>query len=886
MLVGTHMTHSRRFGLALLFVTMAAAAFETASCSGDSDGGGPASGGSSGDGSAGQAGMAGAAGGGGAAGSGGAPTACAPNATQSCDCSGANEIGAERCAPDGSGWSGCDCVAYGAEIAVSPSGSDSAAGTLAAPFKTLERAKQKVTELVTAGLPAGGLVVWLRDGVYELSDTLSLGAGESGSDGKPVVWRGYPGESARVAGGVRVPASAFAPITSSSPIYARLDPPAQSAVLAVSLAAVGVSDSGSLVRRGFCGAAAQGPAEIFVAGKAMRLARWPDASQNDVASGLETGAAVDLFGSPSPDVTGHYVKSGDVDGVSAFARQGLVGGLQYNLYRHTWDYQGSTYTAWFVTTGASGYPSDTNPWWYRYDQKLGPMKASAGGTGEVTTTDPSAINHGFASIAEAISDQVWRYSGSRPERWKDPANVWFHGFWKYAWADCHVRAASIDTSTKTVTLAESPGYGVSVGQPYYAYDIPEELTEAGEYYIDHTSGTLYLWPPAGFSNAEVLVSVVGGPLVQLDGASFVELRDFSLEAGRSRLVRVQNGDHNRLVGLTLRNAGTDAGSISGSEQLVRSCNVYGTGNGGFSVSGGDRKSLTKANNAVENSHFHELSRWEWTYRPAIRLDGDGQSATNNLMHDLPHSAILYGGNEHQIRLNEIHHVCQFSSDAGAIYAGRDWGARGNVIQNNFIHHLSTWFEGYGVHGIYLDDCLSGIRVDGNILYEITGYGIEHGGGRDDIMVNNIVAHSGAGVSADRRCATWLANGTPNNVPGDSWNLLEKLQNVGYQDEPWASRWPECAAIPNDWTAISSPPSHWLEPEGCELSRNVGFDNGNWANGSAETFAAYAAIKDNLDDVDPQFNDESALDLGLKPSSPAFGLPGFQEIPFSEIGVKP
>jgi len=874
---------SLMFGLAttaLIFVS---------SCSGDDDGGkansggSGGSGGSSGDGSAGQAGAAGT---GGAAGSGGAPTACTPNATEACDCAVATDVGVRRCAPDGSGWSTCECVSYGVEIAVSPNGSDTAAGTLAAPFATLDRARQKVTELVAAGLPTGGVVVWLRDGVHSLSATLSLGASESGSAGKPVVWRGYPGESPRVLGGVRLDPTAFSAITSSSPIYSRLDPPAQAAVLQVSLSSVGVSDVGALVRRGFCGAASKGPAELFVDGQAMTLARWPDKSQNDVATGLETAGAVDLFGDPSPDVTGHYVKSGESDGVSAFARDSLVGGLQYNLYRHTWNYQGSTYTAWFVTTQASGYPSDTNPWWYRYDPNLGPMSSSAGGSGSVTTTNPGAINHGFASIAEAVSDQVWRYQGDRPSRWKDPANVWFHGFWKYAWADCHVKAASIDTATKTVSLADSAGYGVSAGQPYYAYNMPEEITEPGESFLDQGTGTLYLWPPAGFATSEAVISVLEGPLVTLQNASYVELSDFTLEAGRSRLVRVEGGSHNRLVGLTLRNSGTDAGSISGSDQLVRSCNVYGTGNGGFSVSGGDRPTLTPGNNAVENSHFHGLSRWEWTYRPAVRLDGDGNRAKNNSIHDLPHSAILYGGNEHAIELNEIHHVCQFSSDAGAIYSGRDWGARGNVIKHNFIHHLSTWFEGYGVHGIYLDDCLSGIAVEGNVLYEISGYGIQHGGGRDDIMVNNIVARSGAGISADRRCATWLSNGTPNNTPGDSWNLLEKLQKVGYQAEPWASRWPECAAIPNDWAAISSPPSHWLEPEGCVLSRNVSFENGQWAKGSPETFAAYADVTDNMEDVDPLFNDESNLDLSLKPSSPALGITGFVPIPFSEIGIQP
>ncbi|MBK7578706.1 MAG: right-handed parallel beta-helix repeat-containing protein [Myxococcales bacterium] len=856
---------------------------------GSSDDANPSNGGASGGGgiggAGGAAGAAGSAAGGGAGTGGGAgASACEPSSTETCEpCSG---IGSRRCASDGSGWSACECTTYGEEIAVSPGGNDSAAGTLAAPFETLDRAKQKVTERVAAGLKSGGIVVWLREGVYTASGTLTLGAKESGSDGKPVVWRGYPGERARLVGGASIAPSAFKPISSSSPIFARLDAPAQAKVLELPLPSVGVTNYGALARRGFCAGASKGPLELFVDGAPMTLARWPDAGQNDVQTDLEQANAVDVFGKPSPDVTGHYVKSGTKDGVSAFTRQGLVGGLQYQLYRLTWDYQNNTYTAWFLTTDTSGYPSDTHPWWSHYDQTLGQMNPSAGASGDVSFQNPDAVNHGFASINEAISSTVWRYTGDRPKRWADPTEVWFHGFWKYAWADCHVPTAKIDLATQTVTLGDSPGYGVAAGQPYYAYNMPEELSVPGEYWVDRNTGSLYLWPPDNFSSAEVVVSLLEAPLMSLDSATFVELRDFTLEAGRSELVRVNAGSHNQLVGLTLRNAGTNAGSISGTEQLVRSCNVYGTGNGGFSVSGGDRPSLTQGKNSVENSHFHGLSRWEWTYRPAVRLDGDGNAARNNTIHELPHSAILYGGNEHQIERNHIHHVCQFSSDAGAIYAGRDWGARGNVIRHNFIHDLSTWFEGYGVQGIYLDDCLSGVRVEGNVLYKISGYGIQHGGGRDDLLINNIMAKCGGALTADSRCTTWLPNGEPNNTPGDSWNLLEKLNAVGYQKEPWASRWPECAAIPNDWAAISSPPSHWLLPEGSQLSRNVGFANGKWANASAQTFAAYAKNADNLEDIDPLFVDEANLNLELLPSSPAFGIPGFEKIPFDTIGVKP
>ena len=64
---------------------------------------------------------------------------------------------------------------------VAPNGSDSAAGTMAAPFRTMDKA---------AGVAGGGDVVYLRDGVYNHAEDISA----SGDAGNPVVFMAYPGE--------------------------------------------------------------------------------------------------------------------------------------------------------------------------------------------------------------------------------------------------------------------------------------------------------------------------------------------------------------------------------------------------------------------------------------------------------------------------------------------------------------------------------------------------------------------------------------------------------------------------------------------------------------------------------------------------------------------
>ena len=104
-----------------------------------------------------------------------------------------------------------------------------------------------------------------------------------------------------------------------------------------------------------------------------------------------------------------------------------------------------------------------------------------------------------------------------------------------------------------------------------------------------------------------------------------------------------------------------------------------------------------------------------TYRAAVEISGCGNFATNNLIHDAPHNAILFGGNDHDISYNEIHHVCLQTSDAGAIYTGRDWGYRGNTLRYNYIHDLTNMYNSsnYYVQGIYIDDCTSLITLNNN-----------------------------------------------------------------------------------------------------------------------------------------------------------------------------
>ena len=806
---------------------------------------------------------------------------CEPNATLACAC--ASGVGTQRCLPDGSRWSGCTCAHYGLELAVSPSGSDAAAGTLSAPFKTLERAQTAVRAAIGAGLPSDGLVVWLRGGSYEVTKTLSLGAGDSGSASATVTWSGYPGESVHLVGGKTIAPAAFEPVKDTSPVWSRLDPSVRGKVVVADLAALGISDYGALVPTGNdCSSGAETSAlELSIDGAAMPLARWPDPDENTDVLPATTGSSLHVFGEGlTPDVSGDYVKTGVLDGVSVFARTGLVGGKQYNLHRDTWSDSTGKHVAWFLTTTATGYPTDADPWFFTYAPGFRDLDPSNGASGRPTFNDPAAIHQGFVRVKKGLSATQFQYANERPSRWRTGSDYWLHGLFKFGWAECHTQVAALDEGAKTLTVTTAPGFGIADGQPFYAENLLEEITAPGEWFLDRATGKLYVLPPASLAGKSIIVSMLKTPLVSLAGASHLTLRDIVFESGRATLVEVTNGAHIRLVGLTLRNGGFAGASLQGTDIGVSYAHVYGTAEDGVILSGGDRPSLTPGNDFVENSHIHDFARWNWMYKTAVTLTGVGNRVSHNKIHDAPHSALLFfETNDARIEFNDIYRVCRNTDDAGAIYAGRDWGARGDAITSNYIHDLSSRL-GDSVSAIYLDDCLSGVEVKGNIIDRIAGLGIQHGGGRDDLMESNVLANcSRAAIDTDARCVTWAASSLP--------LLLSRLEAVNYQRDPWRTRYPLCAAIPDDLATISAPGARWGLPEGTVFSRNAGFANLEWLHAEdALAVPAFKELKDNLPDATKVFVDEAAGDMNIAPGSPVLSIPGFVPTPFASVGIQP
>ncbi len=165
-------------------------------------------------------------------------------------------------------------------IYVSLNGNDDNAGTKNKPFATIKRAQQEVKKLKEKGMPAGGIVVYLRGGRYFLQEGLLFGKDDSGTDTAPVVYRSYPGEQVRIIGGKQI--TNFTPLTDET-ILKRLPEEARGKVWVADLKQAGITEYGHLVNISEIKSGPHGM-ELFCNGRSMWLARWPNEGHARVAA--------------------------------------------------------------------------------------------------------------------------------------------------------------------------------------------------------------------------------------------------------------------------------------------------------------------------------------------------------------------------------------------------------------------------------------------------------------------------------------------------------------------------------------------------------------------------------------------------------------------------
>ncbi len=458
---------------------------------------------------------------------------------------------------------------------------------------------------------------------------------------------------------------------------------------------------------------------------------------------------------------------------------------------------------------------------------------------DVPQTGDSLYNQGLAREKRYDGVPAGRhygritYSGDRPARWQKAGDIYLHGYWTFDWSDSYQRAASFDTARKEITLLPPHHhYGYTKNQRYYVMNVLEELDMPGEWYLDRARGLLYFWPPSALSVGSSFVSVLDSPLVSVGRSAWARFEGLTLAYSRGDGIDVTESRDVSIERCLFHSLGRDAVVVEGGKRVtVRSCEIREVGLGGIKLKGGDRATLEPGGHAAENNHIHDYSRWLRTGQYAVVLDGVGERAAHNLIHHSPFEGMYLRGNDHLIEYNEFHHLMQETGDAGAIHTGRDWTWRGNVIRYNYLHDL----KGPGLHGVmgvYLDDFSCGFHVYGNLFYR-AGRATLIGGGRDNVVENNIYVECSPSIHVDARGLGWASY----YYDGSRRELFDLMDSVRYNQPPYSERYPELLRMYDGASAV---------PKYNRIERNISY-GGRWMD--VYDFQAFdfsvVTVKDNL-----------------------------------------
>ena len=390
--------------------------------------------------------------------------------------------------------------------------------------------------------------------------------------------------------------------------------------------------------------------------------------------------------------------------------------------------------------------------------------------------------------------------------WNQEKEIWTLGYWCWDWANSRQRIAKLDTDRRMIELAEPDhGYGYRAGQYFYAYNLLCEVDMPGEFYVDRDKGILYFYPPEGFDERNLFLSHLLKAAEGNDLQHFV-FSGFLLDGCRGDTLRF-NGNDITICGCLIRNCGARGIILNGSNNLAFGNHLYNLGGSGILLTAGDRGNLIEGKSAAVNNDVHHYGRIARVYSPGIGLSGCGILVSQNRIAEAPHCGMMFEGNENRIEFNEVSMVCKETNDAGAVYGGRDWTQRGNLIRYNYLHDI-TGFENRGCVGVYLDDMFSSADIIGNLFVRMAT-AVLIGGGRDNSLINNFFVECETTMQIDARAFDGK------NVHANRWLEEERtrstISGIDYKSELWSKKYPKLRAI------LDGNPN---APEGNTVARNA------------------------------------------------------------------
>ncbi len=723
-----------------------------------------------------------------------------------------------------------------ADFYVSPDGDDKNDGSLEKPFKTIEKARDAVRVLDKTGKTE--VVVGIMAGEYRTAG-IKFTAEDSGTKDCPIRYCKYGEGEVVINGGVSLNAEDFTAVTDEA-MLSRLNDDAKKNVLCVNL-----SEKYGLTKEDY--------GRIHAIGCNQTSSKY-DGDFNFRDYSNET-------------FTKERIQTGDFTG--PIFSEIFVNGNRMHLAQYPDVAEDYLYTGELVKQGDglenSGHSADET-WYERRNHESDVFK-----------------------MDEALAEKL--------KSWKTLDDVWMYGWLAVEFADESSLIGEVDYENMTISPKFVVYYGAKADRPYYFFNIFEELTEPGEFYLDRENAVLYIYPTEDMANASIDMTLATDSLFTFDNADYISLEGLTLQNSRADAITL-TGNGNEIKYCDIEYIGKNAIVARGNNNFINYTEIAHIGVSAILMwDNSDAATLTPGNNRVENNLVHDCGEVS-SDGLGMRIVGLGSVCAHNELYNIAYDGIAIEGQKNIVEYNLIHDVMQNASDGAGIYTNGGWTNRDNVIRYNYIYNLGSTMKKGGKtiehrgDGLYVDDNTPDTVFYGNIVVNAPKNGILIGSGRENNVRNNIFVNSETAIRYDNRSREGILNDgwfSDSREGGMRWRLLEASP---WQTELWQKEFPEMQEYSTDFNDIDKP-EFIPNPSNSIVSENIIVSQSKKSIGDiADDVYRFSGdgIKNNLVlsklEMNKVFTDAANGDYSIKDIEALQDeVPGFEQIPIAEIGIK-
>ena len=236
-------------------------------------------------------------------------------------------------------------------------------------------------------------------------------------------------------------------------------------------------------------------------------------------------------------------------------------------------------------------------------------------------------------------------------------------------------------------------------------NIPEEIDEIGEYWIDRKNGLIYYLGNEDLSGLKM--TTLESPILVVKDTSNIRIEGIEFSFGRNHGIVINKCEEITINKCRLSNFTKGGIDASGKSIRILDSHIHGVGAFGIRLKGGNLSTLVPADNEVINCHIHDFGWEQKSQMGGVCIYGVGHRVAHNEIHDATHFGVLIRkSNDVTVEFNEIYDLPKYHKlDGGALYIGTGSTpqCRGLRIINNYFHDIPTI-------GVYPDNFSWGVDI--------------------------------------------------------------------------------------------------------------------------------------------------------------------------------